>query len=151
MKRKIIPEIISILFILLFVYAAVNKLLDVHKFRVLIGQSPVLAPVAGLAAWFVPLSEIAVSVALAVPRWRYAGLLGAFSLMVMFTAYIVSILQFRDHIPCSCGGVLQILGWKEHLVFNVGFILLAAAGIMASARAQRTINETVYRDRGPHP
>jgi uncharacterized membrane protein YphA (DoxX/SURF4 family) len=130
MKRKIAIEVISFLFILLFVYAAVSKVLDIQKFRVLIGQSPVLTPIAGFVSWFVPAAEIVVSLGLAVPRWRYRGLMGAFSLMVMFTAYIISILQFSEHIPCSCGGVLQILGWKEHLAFNVTFILLAGVAIV---------------------
>lgn len=58
------------------------------------------------------------------------GLFAAFSIMVMFTAYIYIILNYSSFIPCSCGGILEKLGWKEHLFFNLIFIMLAAAGIL---------------------
>src|SRR5688500_4755614 len=116
MNRRIIIEIISFSFIFLFVYAAVAKLLDIEKFRIQIGQSPLLTDIAWFVAWFIPIAEIVISVFLAMPRFRHVGFLGSFGLMALFTAYIISILQFSEHIPCSCGGVLQTLGWGEHLI-----------------------------------
>ena len=130
MKRQVIVEIISFLFIILFVYAALNKLLDVEKFRVQIGQSPLLTSIAPLVAWFIPIVEIAVALMLAFPKSRLLGLYASFSLMLMFTIYIVAILNFSDHIPCSCGGVLEKMGWREHLIFNIGFVLLGLLGIL---------------------
>jgi hypothetical protein len=35
-----------------------------------------------------------------------------------FTTYIILILNFSSFIPCSCGGILEKLGWTEHLIFN---------------------------------
>lgn len=128
--KGIVIEVICFLFILLFVYAAVSKLADVQKFQVQIGQSPLLTNIAGFTAWFIPIIEIVVAFLLAWPRLRLYGLYGAFALMVMFTAYIIAILSFSEHIPCSCGGVLEKLGWTEHLIFNIVFIALAAIGIL---------------------
>ena len=54
----------------------------------------------------------------------------SFALMVMFTTYIIIILNFSDFIPCSCGGVLEDLSWSEHIVFNLFFIVLAILGIL---------------------
>jgi hypothetical protein len=48
----------------------------------------------------------------------------------MFTTYIIIITRFSPYVPCSCGGVLQKLGWTEHLVFNIVFVVLAATGII---------------------
>ncbi len=48
--------------------------------------------------------------------------------MVMFCAYIYIILNYSASVPCSCGGIIEKLGWKEHLVFNLFFVLLAVAG-----------------------
>ncbi|MGM0932681.1 MAG: MauE/DoxX family redox-associated membrane protein [Bacteroidota bacterium] len=124
--RKRIIEVISYLFILLFIYAAVSKLIDVQQFRVQLGQSPMLSAYAHAIAWLVPLSEIAVSVILMIPKLRFWGFVAAFDLMLMFTTYIIIILNFTAFIPCSCGGVLESLGWTEHLIFNLLFILLAA-------------------------
>ena len=54
LKTKImetIIEMISLLFILLLVYAAVTKLLVYEQFRVQIGQSSMISPFADWIAW----------------------------------------------------------------------------------------------------
>ncbi|WP_411840595.1 MauE/DoxX family redox-associated membrane protein, partial [Myroides odoratimimus] len=50
---------------------------------------------------------------------KLLGLYLSYSLMVAFTIYIYLILNYSDFIPCSCGGVLEKLGWNEHLWFNI--------------------------------
>ena len=135
--KKTIIDVISILFILLFVYAAMNKLLDVEKFQVQIGQSPLLTKIAPIVAWLIPLTEILVALALAFDRSKLLGLYISFGLMVMFTLYIVAILNFSDHIPCACGGVIDKLGWTEHLLFNIGFVILGLVGILLSSPKRR--------------
>jgi uncharacterized membrane protein YphA (DoxX/SURF4 family) len=110
-KRDMAIEIISALFVLLFLYAALTKVLDYEKFRVQLGQSPLLTAFAGFVAWFIPAVEILISVLLIFSRTRLVALYASFSLMVMFTAYIVAITQFSEYVPCSCGGVLQNMGW----------------------------------------
>jgi uncharacterized membrane protein YphA (DoxX/SURF4 family) len=134
MKKKTIVEIIAYLFILLFVYASVNKLVDYENFSTELGKSPLLTAFADWVAWGIPVIELAVVVLLTVPKWCLAGFYAAFSLMTMFTAYIVAILKFSDFIPCSCGGVLQNMSWNQHLVFNIVFMLLALTGIMLYER-----------------
>lgn len=129
MKREIVVEIICALFITLFMYAAVTKLFDYHKFVVQIAQSPLLTAFASWIAWVIPAVEILISVGLIIPRFRIIALYGGFTLMIMFTLYIIAILNFSMYIPCSCGGILEKLGWKEHLAFNIGFVLLAILGI----------------------
>lgn len=135
--RNEIVLTIATCFILLLVYAALTKLLDYQKFVVQIGQSPLLTNYASFIAWSIPAVEILIAVLLAWPRFRLVGLYSAFILMVMFTAYIAAILSFSEDIPCSCGGVLEKLGWKEHLVFNVVFILLALAGIVLASQSDK--------------
>lgn len=122
-------EVISLLFVLIFTYTAMSKLLDFEQFRVQIGQSPLLSAFAGYVAIGIPAIEIIISLMLSISKLRLIGLYASFSLMIMFTAYIIIILNFSDFIPCSCGGVLEELEWTEHLIFNVGFILLALIGI----------------------
>jgi uncharacterized membrane protein YphA (DoxX/SURF4 family) len=136
MKKKLFLEIICALFILLMMYAAVTKFIDFEKFTVQIGQSPLLTAFSGWIAWIIPSLEILIAVLIAIPRFRLLGLYAAFSLMVMFTAYIITILNFSDHIPCSCGGILERLGWLEHLFFNIGFVLLGVAGIVLYSKIE---------------
>jgi uncharacterized membrane protein YphA (DoxX/SURF4 family) len=134
MTRKVVIEIISFLFILLFVYAAVAKLLDFEKFKIQVGQSPLLTGFGDYIPWIVISAEIIVTIALMIPRIRLVGFFAAFSLMTMFTAYIFAILHFSPYVPCSCGGVLEKFGWQEHLVFNIVFLALGLTGIILHVR-----------------
>ena len=143
-KKKIAIEIICFLFILLFTYAALTKLMDYQKFSVQIGQSPLLTNYAGLLAWAVPVGELVIAGMLAIIPLRKIGLYAAFTLMAMFTAYIVVILQFSEYVPCSCGGVLESLGWTEHLILNIGFVLLGIVGILLSTN--KTDSKSTYEN-----
>lgn len=136
MKRKIAIEILSFLFILLFVYAAFHKLIDYQKFRVQIGQSPLLTGFGDVIPWMVIALELIIAVMLMSTRVRLIAFFAAFSLMTMFTTYIVAILSFSPYVPCSCGGVLERLGWTEHLIFNGVFVLLGLAGILLQAKEE---------------
>lgn len=127
--RNVVVNIISYLFVLLFIYAATSKLLDFETFTVQLAQSPLLSAYADIIAWLVPGVEILIAGVLVFPRFRILGLYASFTLMVMFTAYIYIILNFSDFIPCSCGGVLEKLSWTQHLIFNVVFIFLAGWAI----------------------
>jgi hypothetical protein len=59
----------------------------------------------------------------------------------MFTAYIITILNFSEYIPCSCGGILQNMTWKTHLVFNIGLVLLSIAGILIETYSKNAEEE----------
>lgn len=131
--KNTVVEIICFLYILLFVYAAVSKVLDFENFKAQLGQSPMLSAFASSVAWAVPFLELCIASLLFFKRYRIIGLFGSFSLMIMFTVYIFIILNYSSFIPCSCGGILEKLGWKEHLFFNVVFIILAAVGILILA------------------
>lgn len=127
--RTILIETFCLLYVLLFIYAAVSKIIDFENFQIQLGQSPLLSAFAGTIAWLVPVSEIIISVTLFIPRLRTVGLYAALSLMIMFTVYIFIILNFSSFVPCSCGGVLEKMGWTEHLIFNICFIILALVAL----------------------
>ncbi|MBS1567215.1 MAG: hypothetical protein JST39_22720 [Bacteroidetes bacterium] len=56
--------------------------------------------------------------------------------MSLFTGYVAVMLSLSYYLPCSCGGILQALSWQGHLVFNVFFTLLAAAGALLQYNIQ---------------
>lgn len=127
--KNFIIEIISLFFILLFVYASVSKLITFTDFQTQLGQSPLLGAFAIPISYAVIGIELVTSLLLAFIKTRKWGLYLSFFLMVMFTTYIVIILNFTSFTPCSCGGVLESLGWTEHLIFNIICILLAIGAI----------------------
>ena len=125
-------EIIVSLYVLLFVYAAMSKLLDFQKFVVQLGQSPMLTEMARYVAWVVPGVELFISFLLLLPKTRIGALYASFSLMTLFTVYIVLASRFSDYVPCSCGGVIQQLSWGQHLIFNLVFLALGVSAILLS-------------------
>ena len=130
MTRKFIVDITVFLNIMLFVYAALTKLLDYQKFAIQLGQSPMLTHYARLLVWAVPGVEVLISVLLIFQRSRITGLYAAFGLMTMFTTYIIIASRFSDYVPCSCGGIIQNLTWTQHLIFNLVFLSLNVIAIL---------------------
>jgi uncharacterized membrane protein YphA (DoxX/SURF4 family) len=137
--KKYIPEIVSLLFILLFAYAGTSKMMDYQKFRVQLGQSPLLTGFKGWMAWISPSVELLIALLLIFPKSRLFALYASFSLMVMFTAYIVAIMKFSAFIPCSCGGILQNMTWGTHLKFNLFSILIAAGAILLGSNRNKVL------------
>ncbi len=136
--REIILDLLSFLFILLWIYAASNKLWDISQFQTQLGQSPLLTSFAGFVSWLIPTIEIVLSIMLLTKRWRYVGICGSYALMVLFTAYIIVITRFSFFVPCSCGGILEKLSWETHLAFNLTYTVAALIGIIWSSNIHST-------------
>lgn len=132
--KSIIIEVVCLLYIALFVYAAISKLLDFGNFQVQLGQSPLLSIYALWISWLVIGIELTIALLLVFPKSRIVGLYAALSLMTMFTIYIFIILHFSSFIPCSCGGILEKMSWNAHLIFNGIFVLLAVLSIVLSEK-----------------
>ena len=131
---RITIVVVSYLFILLFLYAGVSKLLDFENFSYQLAQSPLLGAFASQIAWMVPAVELLIALLLMAKRFRVVALYASFALMCTFTAYIFITLNFSDFVPCSCGGVLETMSWKQHLIFNLFFIVLAGLTILLCRR-----------------
>lgn len=128
-SKRIIIEITCLLYILLLVYAAMNKGLDFENFKVELGQSPLLSAFAHWISWTVLIVEFAIAIFLLFPKTRTKALYAGFCLMTMFTAYIFIMLNYSSYLPCSCGGILEKMSWNEHLIFNIVFVVLAGLAL----------------------
>lgn len=117
-------------YVMLFMYAATSKVIEFDTFQAQIGRSPLIMEHASFFAWVVPGLEIIISILLLVPKTQVLGFYCAFTLMSIFSIYILFILNFSPYVPCSCGGVLNNMGWTEHLLFNIGFVGLSILGIV---------------------
>lgn len=142
MKRTNFLDIVIFLFVVLFIYAAMNKLMTFNEFQAQLGKSPLIMGYAKLISYLVPAVELIISTMLLMPRTLLYGLYASFFLMVTFTGYIVIILTLSPYVPCSCGGILDSLGWTEHLIFNVGFVILAIVGIVLYNQRERRSSES---------
>ncbi|HMR92707.1 MAG TPA: MauE/DoxX family redox-associated membrane protein [Chitinophagaceae bacterium] len=129
--RNWITEIIAAMLVLLFLYTAINKIRSQDSFKDAMAQNAVLAAYTGTLSWLIPMTEIIIAGLLIIPRFRRYGLLGAFLLMTLFTSYVAYMLTMAGDLPCTCGGVIQQMSWKQHLWFNTAFTILALAAFFS--------------------
>jgi uncharacterized membrane protein YphA (DoxX/SURF4 family) len=130
MKRSLLIDIATVLFMSLFLYAALSKLSKFELGREQLTLMPLIGSKATVIVWLVPAVEILISILIFLPRTRKAGFYAATSLMVIFTFYIIYIMEKAHDLPCTCGGLLEMLSWPQHLVFNIAFVLLGITSII---------------------
>lgn len=128
--KEIYIRLISILLMVLWIYTSINKLLEYEQTQSQLAVQAMIGEYAGLLVWLLPSLEILAALLLVFSSTRKTGMLLSFSLMLLFTGYVSLVVAgLWENTPCICGGVLNQLGWKEHLVFNLFFTLLAGMGI----------------------
>lgn len=143
MKKAALIVLIIMLYATLFLYTGICKIMDYSIIKEQLAMSPVLAPVSKLIAAGLPWIEFLVVLLLVIPRWRLKGFYASLALMTAFTIYIIGMLIFDKHLPCSCGGVIEKLSWKGHIVFNSVFIVLSIIGIILEKQVQKA-NQITY-------
>lgn len=122
-------NLFAFLFILLWIYAATSKILELEQFRIQISQVAFLKPLAGILIVLVPFIEYVLAFLLLLNKTRALGLLGSAILMSLFTIYIAGMIHFSPQLPCSCGGIINNLTWQQHLLFNLLFTGLGITGV----------------------
>lgn len=138
---------IYVLFIVLFAHTGLSKLLDFINFQFSIWKVQLLRPYYYPLSFIIPISEFIIACLLAFPvikigklliPSRKFGLYGSLILMLLFTGYLGYLLFFYSgSLPCTCGGVISTMTWKQHLVFNVIFSFLAFRAIFLYNRQKQ--------------
>jgi uncharacterized membrane protein YphA (DoxX/SURF4 family) len=134
-----VPVLCASLLVLLFGYSGLQKIADNGALRYVLQQVQMIKQGAVPISILLPWGELVVALLLLFPRTRPAGLRLSLALLILFSAFIVFMMTTIPHLPCACGGVLNALGWKGHLVFNIFFAGIAYAGI----RYQRTADHSL--------
>jgi hypothetical protein len=129
MKRIVTTELISSLLIFLFGYTAISKLLSIDRFEAVLEQSPLISSGAALLSWQIPLAELSIVLLLIFSATKRLGLWASVLLLSVFTVYLVYMVLFSPHLPCSCGGVISTMSWPVHIGFNVVCIGLTVVGL----------------------
>lgn len=128
-SKERIAFLIILVCLFLFLISAYSKIEDHESFKSGLTKVKLIGTYATLISWMVPISEIVVSLLLIIPKTHKWGLYGFFNLMVVFTAYILSMLLWEEKLPCHCNLIIQKLSWTAHLWFNMGFIALALCAL----------------------
>jgi hypothetical protein len=141
LNKRLAVDIIAHLFIILFLYTGIAKLMEFDVFQEQLYDSPIVGFAADLVAWGLPIIEFIVTIGLFIPKYRLRGLYAAFILMILFTTYVGILLSIDTELPCSCGGIMKDLSWQAHLVVNSALIGLAFTGIILAKKIKRNGGE----------
>ncbi len=130
------------LLVLLFSYAAFSKLFNITAFGEQLHNQSFPGWLADFLLYFLIPAEIITAILLCFRRTAIIGLLGSTILLLAFTAYIALVLAgYFGKAPCSCGGVLNGLGWKPHLIFNLVFTTLSITSLTFYLKREVRDNE----------
>lgn len=141
MARKYLLSIICFCLIFLFVYASVSKLVDLKGFRHDINNQPFPNEWTVFLVITIPGIELVTVTSLIFEKTRRLGLYLSALLMSTFTLYtILILLRVFKYVPCSCGGVLKLLTWPQHLVFNLLFVIISIIGLRIENRTKISAN-----------
>lgn len=126
-------NIIVFLLVLLWTYAALSKWADPTEFLLSLHRQPL--PLPDLLFWALPSAELLAAALLIGNRTRNWGFHLSSMLLIAFSLYIaMGLAHIFTKVPCSCGGVLKHLGWKQHLAFNLIFLGLSTYASIYSLR-----------------
>ena len=123
-------EVTTALLVLLLLYTGSTKLLDHSGFINGIHNNPLLAPYRFILGWIIPLTEVFIGILLILPRFRKTGLISASCLLLLLTIYIGYMLWRSSKLPCTCGGIIEKMTWKQHFWFNIMFTLLSFLSVL---------------------
>lgn len=139
-------EVVAGLLVFLFLYTALTKLYDVSGFAGAMRHNFLLFPYVDILKWLVPITELIIGALLFIPQTRRKGLVASAILLSIFSIYIGYMLISNSELPCTCGGIIEKMSWKQHLVFNM---VMIAISIVAWARHQKRFVATNRRSRIP--
>lgn len=140
--RILAADFISGVLLLVFLYTAWSKLKESEQFRYTLSQSQLLSPFVDVIAWLLPVTELALAVLLFIPAARLIGLLASSLLLVALTLYLTYMVLYDPNLPCSCGGVLAEMTWKQHIFFNLLLLLLSIIGLRLYKKEKGKLNKS---------
>lgn len=125
-----LPDLIIYGYAFLYMYTGWAKFVNMATFIRGNSKIPYLSQYAKLIGYGIPSLEIVLAILLVIPVYRIKrfALWASTSLMAVFIIYLSLMVKFADKKLCHCGGVIESMGWKTHIVFNIIWLI---AGIFA--------------------
>lgn len=130
-----LPDLIIYGYAFLYMYTGWAKFTNLSTFIRGNSKIPHLGEYAKLIGYGIPSLEIVLAILLVIPVYRIKrfALWTSTLLMAVFTIYLSLMVGFAEKKLCHCGGVIESMGWKTHIVFNLNWLI---AGIFALVRTK---------------
>ncbi|MBX2954431.1 MAG: hypothetical protein KF870_18170 [Leadbetterella sp.] len=122
-------KILTIVLLTLWIPVVLDKIINFEVFKSGIFRQPFDDSYAQVLIYLLPFLEGVAVIFFLIPslqRWAFAL---STLLMLAFTLYVGAALAGAwEKLPCGCGSVLSGMTWKQHLFFNLFFLLLSGYG-----------------------
>jgi len=114
----------SILLILLWSSTGLSKILEFAEFKqqliTILGED-----MAKPVSIVIPSLELIAAMTIPFGKTGTLGLYLSLILMTTFTAYVILVITgYFGPAPCTCGGIITALSWKQHLIVNIILLLI---------------------------
>jgi len=141
-NTRLFSEIVSLVFILLFIYTAFHKFTGIDASRHVLHRYPVIRAYPLFFSWALPITEVTMASLLYFKKTNLIGLLMTTVFMGTLTLYVAFMLLKMPHLPCTCGGFISALSWPQHLVLKAVLTLLSFVALLMKMRQPK------YADHG---
>lgn len=123
-------KFLTLILLSLWIPVSIDKFINFKVFQYGLIRQPFNDIFAHFLAYILPGLEALTVLLLLIESLRKYGMILSFILMTVFTAYIGAALAGAwEELPCGCGSVINSLTWKQHLYFNIFFLLMSGYGV----------------------
>lgn len=136
MKKQLLAEIGTGFLVLLFIYTGSIKLMEHNIFQIQLSLSPLLKPVSLILSWILPITEITLAALMIFSRTKLLGYVLSAGLLLGFIVYLTYMVSNYNNLPCTCGGIINKMTWKQHIYFNIFSLLTSVALILNSIKSK---------------
>lgn len=137
-SQKVSDILVAPLILILF-YTAAMKFIDHGSFESNLHQSPwtLIANNRFWFSWALPIVEIITTFCLIISRYRLIGFVLSTLLFAAFTSYLSYFILQKIHLPCSCGGIIAYLNWRQHVLLNSILLIISIWGILVEKKIRK--------------
>lgn len=122
-------ELIRYALIILLLYTAYHKLIDLEAFEENVLRSKIIFEYSKILKYALPIIEILIAVILFLDKSLIYGLYSSLFLMVCFTFYLIALNNFSLFYGCSCGGIFNTMSYLQHVIVNFVIIIMNTIAI----------------------
>lgn len=128
------------LLIALWSYAFFIKTIDFNHYQKQMADQPFPIFFSGLLTYGLLITEASAALLLIMGK-QLSGLILSLIMLIAFTIYILMILHgYFPERPCSCGGFISKMSWKNHLKFNLILIAINSFCLYTIAQKGRRLS-----------
>ncbi|MBF8457241.1 hypothetical protein IV494_08600 [Kaistella sp. G5-32] len=133
-KRTV--TVLAYFFVVVFIYATVQKVFDFETFSNQLNVAPQLGSYGAMVASLIVILQVLIVVLFCWRKSRFFGFSITVVMLGIFSIYMAVIL-LQKTLPCECLGIIKGLNWKQNFAFTLFLLLIGVMGLLGSAQERK--------------